>query len=104
MHLKIDWSRTDIFLEDFAADQKLIDIRKTIERQKDIVSSLIAAHALSGCDSVPMMFGIGKGKVLAALKKQRLTFLGQSDSQIEDVLKMIILAKNPKILTLTMTF
>jgi len=42
----------------------MIDINKTAKRNAKIVLSLIAAHALSGYDSVPKMFGIGKRKQL----------------------------------------
>ena len=86
MYLMQDWSTVNVYLEDFNADTKIIDIGMTVRKHKDIVDSLIALHALSGCDSVPMMFGIGKGKALSALKKQKLSLLGQDVASIDDVI------------------
>ena len=43
-------------------------------------------HALSGCDSVPMMFGIGKVKVLGILKDHPLQHLGRAHAN-EDVMQ-----------------
>ena len=44
-------------------------------------------HALTGCDTVPMMFGIGKAKALAVLKGHPLKHIGNTESDIEDVKK-----------------
>ena len=41
---------------------KHISIRKTVEENISIVSSLLSTHVLSDCDVIPKMFGIGKGK------------------------------------------
>ena len=46
-----------------------IPIPKTIE-SLPVVSSVLAAHVLSGCEAVPQLFGIGKKKVLKLLKGQ----------------------------------
>ena len=41
--------------------QTAISILKTIESlPSTVVSSVLAAHVLSGCDTVPQLFGIGK--------------------------------------------
>ena len=40
----------------------MVDINETAKGSAEIVASLIAVHALSGCDNVPKMFGIGKKK------------------------------------------
>ena len=45
---------------------------------KEIIPDLIAAHAISGCDTVACCYGIGKGKVLKTLK------LGQTLSKLGD--------------------
>ena len=36
----------------------------TVEKHADIASNLLAAHALSGCDTAASIFGIGKPTVL----------------------------------------
>ena len=51
--------------------QTAISIPKTIESlPSTVVSSVLAAHVLSGCDKVPQLFGIGKKKVIRLLKGQ----------------------------------
>ena len=46
---------------------KLISINNTVEAHKLIINSLIGLHALSGCDTVPMMFGIENSKAFKAV-------------------------------------
>jgi len=53
----------------------MIDINKTAKRNAKIVLSPIAAHALSGYDSVPKMFGIGKRKQLWHRQTMLTTFM-----------------------------
>ena len=51
--------------------QTAISIPKTIESlPSTVVSSVLAAHVLSGCDKVPQLFGIGNKKVIKLLKGQ----------------------------------
>jgi hypothetical protein len=51
---------------------KAISISDTYDSiPSHLVSSLIAAHALSGCDTVPQMFGIAKKKVINLLKSNK---------------------------------
>ena len=45
-------------------DRSLIDIQKTVHQHKQIIHSLIPAHALSGCDTVAYLCGIGKDTAL----------------------------------------
>ena len=73
-------------METFIDNSKLINISKSVEYNKEIVPSLVALHALTGCDSVPMMFGIGKAKGLKALKETPLTCIGKKSCAMKDVL------------------
>ena len=66
---------------------KLISINNTVEAHKLEMKSLIGLHALSGCDTVPMMFGIGKAKALKAVKDAPLSLLGEKDVDIEKVMQ-----------------
>ena len=54
---------------------------------RSIIPGLPAAHALSGCDTVPTYFGIGKGTVLknliAALNS--LSLFGRLDAPLSDI-------------------
>ena len=54
LHFYIEQSlSTTAFLERKGSNRNVIDIGKSFEKQKPVVPSLLAAHALSGCDSVP---------------------------------------------------
>ena len=58
-----------------------------VEKYKDIIPSLLAAHSLSGCDTVTKMLEIGKGKVFSVVKRCSLNFLGRADSDVEDYIQ-----------------
>ena len=47
-------------METFTDSKTVIDINKSVEVHHQIVPSLIAMHASTGCVSVPMLYGIGK--------------------------------------------
>ena len=51
------------------------------------MSSLLPVHALTGCDTVPKLFGIGKKKGINALAKNNLLLLslGHIESSLDDV-------------------
>ena len=53
-----------VLMEATSEEWKVIDIGKTVVKHKDIVPFLIGGHALSGCDTVPQMFSIGKKTML----------------------------------------
>ena len=72
-------------MENFSPGKSIINISRTVEKHHQIVPNLISFHALTGCDSVPMMFGIGKGKALSAFKQTSLTKLGDLLANFEDV-------------------
>ena len=52
-----------------------------------MIPSLVALHAISGCDYIPMMFGIGKIKAMKTAHKVPLLQIGDSDAQLDDVIK-----------------
>ena len=77
---------SDILMESFNSNRSVINIIQSKNKHSSIMPSLIAAHALSGCDSVPRLFGIGKLTVLKHLKQGiLLTSLGDKESNIIDV-------------------
>lgn len=86
MYLHNDWSTSNVVMENFLGDHRLTDIQMTVERNVNIIPSLIAMHALSGCDIVPMLFGIGKAKALAVVEQIPLKHLGHENASIEEVL------------------
>ena len=67
--------------------RSLIDIKATVQAHRSIIPGLPAAHALSGCDTVPTYFGIGKGTVLKNLiaAPNSLSLFGCLDAPLSDV-------------------
>ena len=58
-----------ITMESLARERKCVDIiMTTATKHKEIIPNLLAAHALSGCDTVAQCWGVGKGKVVNVLK------------------------------------
>ena len=67
--------------------RRLIDVRETVQKHKDILPDLMAAHSLSGCDTVSGMYGIGKGKVIKVLRSgTNLRLLGKENVPVKDLL------------------
>ena len=79
-----------VLLEPTTSSRNMICIRKSVQSNIKIIPSLLAGHALTGCDSVPRMFGIGKKATCSVLKKYTLSQLGEEDADID---KMIIECK-----------
>ena len=84
---KINWSSTKLYMDAFTDDKNLISINKSIAANENMIQSSSALHALSGCDSVPIMFGIGKSKALKAVSKVPLRYIGNVDAKLEDVMR-----------------
>ena len=87
MYVVKNWSNADVYMKDFIGEKSLINIRKMVEKHKDLIPSLLAVHVLIGCDSVPNMFGIGKGKALHLMKKCSLQCLGEKNSSYTDFME-----------------
>ena len=68
-HFANHWAPKDVYMDPFSGGSKLISIKKSVNAKQHIMPSLVALHAISGCDTVPMMFGIGKVKSLKVVKK-----------------------------------
>ena len=86
MYTNRGWWEAEVYMEDFKGEKNMISIRRTVEKYSHLVNSLIPVHALTGCDTVPMMFGIGKTKSVNIVSKQPLKFLGQTNADITSVL------------------
>ena len=85
---KYKWHSTKQQMDTFSdGKDKLISITNTVEAHKLEMKSLIGLHALCGCDTVAMMFGIGKAKALKAVKDAPLSLLGEKDVDIEKVMQ-----------------
>ena len=64
-----------IIMESAKEEWNIIDIGQTAIKYCDILTNVLAGHALYGCDSVPQMFNIGKKTVFKKLSEFPLTKL-----------------------------
>lgn len=85
--LKFNWSSLQLYMGTFGEDTKMISINKSVADNYEIIPSLAAVHAISGCDYVPMMFGIGKLKALKAAYKMHLKHIGDIAADLDEVIK-----------------
>ena len=77
-----------VVMESPVKDRSAVDIRENIQMKNALDPYLIGAHALSGCDRVGCYFGIGKGKVVKALRDHYiLPNLGDTNAELPDVVQ-----------------
>ena len=79
-YVEQDWAPCEVVMEPFLASDKFISIADTVKEHRAIIPSLISLHSISGCDTVPMMYGVGKIKALAVGKKMPLEVIGDADA------------------------
>ena len=86
-HYQNEGLTSAMFMTSPVQQRSTIDIKATVEKHQAIVPGLLAAHALSGCDTVPTYFGIGKGTVLKILNAapDSLTMLGSLNASLSEV-------------------
>ena len=73
-------------MESTKEEWNIIDVGQTAIKHYDILANVLAGDALSGCDSVPQMFNIGKKTVFKKLSEFPLTKPGQQDVAMEDIM------------------
>ena len=78
-----------VIMESPVEERVTIDIKGTAIEHRNIIPDLLAAHALSGCNTTACYFGIGKGTLVKTLKTQNspLSSLGDPNANMENVLK-----------------
>ena len=77
-----------ILMEGTSPQQAIINIGETIKKHTDIISSLLHAHALTGCDTVGSYHGIGKATAVKVLQSGfRFEHLGDPNADIDLVVK-----------------
>ena len=68
-----------------------IDIQATVRKHSNFVSHILAAHTLSGCDTVASLYGIGKGTIVKLLKTgHQLNLMGDIDVDMEDIIAEVM--------------
>ena len=71
-------------MDPFSSESKVINIKKS---RPSIIPSIVALHAISGCDTVPQMFGMGKSKSIKAAEKVPLNYLGKQNADMQDIIE-----------------
>ena len=51
-------------------ERSVIDVPATVDKLGDIIPSMLAGHALTGCGTLGAYFGIGKGTMLKLMKQK----------------------------------
>ena len=67
-----------MYMESPVHGRQTIDIRATAKEHANILPNLLAAHGLSGCDTIEPCYGIGKMKILKTLKQGNHSLRGQA--------------------------
>ena len=81
-HIK-QW-KAELFMEGFKEGKNVISIKDSVKKHIDIIPQIMSMHAMTGCDSVPMMYGVGKKKALSIIKKSPLLHLGDQTANEDD--------------------
>ena len=75
-----EWN-AKVFMNGFTKDAlSMISVNETVKKHESIAPSILASHALTGCDSVPKWYSIGKAKRISALKSVALSVFGNPES------------------------
>ena len=86
----------------------VIDINESVDKNRAIMGDLLAAHGLTGCDTVATYHGIGKGVALKVLRSETLSLskVGDMTLSVEETLEqstsfMLSCYGNPECSSLT---
>ena len=66
----------------YESSKQVIDINATYEKHVILVPNILAAHALTGCDTVGATFGIGKSSVIKVLKSNEVSLVSIGDLRV----------------------
>ena len=76
-----------VLMEGTSTDHKMCDIRDTVQAHEHIIPDLLAAHALTGCNSTAYMWGLGKATTVKVLGKgYTLRKMGDTEADIYSVI------------------
>ncbi|KAJ4918215.1 hypothetical protein JOQ06_000075 [Pogonophryne albipinna] len=69
--------------------RSFIDINASVEKNRDVMGNLLAAHGVTGCDTVATYYGIGKGVALKVLRSNvhSLSNVGDINCSVEDAVQ-----------------
>ena len=73
-------------MESPSKERAILDIKLTQAKHKEIVTNLLPAYAISGCDTVACYLVIGKDRVIKHLKEGcDLSAIGNVDAPLQQV-------------------
>ena len=75
--------KVELFMQGFKEGKNVISIKESVKKHIDIIPQIMSLHAMTGCDSVPMMYGVGKKKALSIIRKSPLLHLGEETAEDE---------------------
>ena len=81
------WSQSiQVMMEGCSRSHAIIDVNKVVQQHDAIIPILLGAHALSGCDTVSSLAGIGKATVFKKLTTFTDTLpLGDLSASLDEV-------------------
>ena len=81
-----DW-QVNLYLAEFSEGKSIISIKDSVKTHNQLIPDSLSVHALTGCDSVSMMYGIGKKKAINVAKMSSLSYLRQLTANEEQYLQ-----------------
>ena len=76
--------KVELFMQGFKEGKNVISIKESVKKHIDIIPQIMSLHAMTGCDSVPMMYGVGKKKALSIIRKSSLLHLGEETANDDE--------------------
>lgn len=73
-----------ILMEGTHSRRTVISMGKTARKHHDIIPSLLAAHALTGCDSACGLFRTGNKTAVKVMQQTKLTATGDVNASLDD--------------------
>jgi glutamate racemase len=74
-----------VYMEPTKKVRCVTNIGETVRKHFEIIPSIVPAHAISGCDSVCHLTGIGKTTVVKTMQNKSLVHIGNLDSPMAEV-------------------
>ena len=69
-----------------SGEQSIVDIGLTVNTNNEIIPSILAAKAASGCDTVAPYLGVGKASIVKKLRMgKELKLLGNTEACIDEI-------------------
>ena len=78
--------QVNVFLQATSGERSIVDKGVTVKANKEIIPSILAAHAASNCDTVPPYHDVGKASIVKKLRMgEELKLLGNTAACIDEL-------------------